>query len=173
MKKAWQLFENLQEDQGAVLKSKKQYLPSEVFKVPAKISRGENYKGLPYLILDQPRLFEKNDIFAIRTLFWWGNFFSTTLHLSGKYKTSFEDRIISHHAYLLEKEFFVCVHPEQWEHDFEETNYREAAKLTQTEFQSLRGNTFIKIAKKIPIESWDNAGEKLVDDFRQMVELLC
>ena len=40
-----------------------------------KISRGENYRGLPYLILDYPAYFSQKDIFAFRTMFWWGHFF--------------------------------------------------------------------------------------------------
>ena len=63
-------------------------LPEEVLKSSPKISRGENYKGLPWLVLDYPRYFNKADVFAIRTLFWWGNFFSITLHLSGSYKAN-------------------------------------------------------------------------------------
>ena len=48
-----------------------------------KIAKGENYLQLPYVLLDYPRCFDKENIFAIRTMFWWGNFFSITLHLSG------------------------------------------------------------------------------------------
>ena len=32
-----------------------------------------------------PAVFSKENIFAIRTMFWWGNFFSISLHVSGKY----------------------------------------------------------------------------------------
>lgn len=39
-----------------------------------KISKGENYLQLPYLILDYPAIFEKNNIFALRT-FLVGKFF--------------------------------------------------------------------------------------------------
>src|SRR5438105_15186190 len=63
-------------------------------RVPPKISKGENYRGLPYLILDYPRLFEKENILAIRTMFWWGNFFSITLHLAGSYKKQHEEKCI-------------------------------------------------------------------------------
>src|SRR5882762_9510184 len=54
-----------------------------------KISRGENYKGLPWVVLDYPRAFGREDVLAIRTLFWWGHYFSVTLHLKGKYKELF------------------------------------------------------------------------------------
>ena len=46
-----------------------------------KISKGETYLNLPYLILDYPTLFTNTDIFAFRTMFWWGKFFSATIHL--------------------------------------------------------------------------------------------
>ena len=59
-----------------------------------KISKGENYLQLPYLILDYPAIFEKNNIFALRTFFWWGNFFSINLHISGIYKTAFQDTLL-------------------------------------------------------------------------------
>src|SRR4051812_7539492 len=61
-------------------------LPDNVRLSVPKIYKGENYLQLPYVIMDYPRCFDKEDIFAIRTMFWWGNFFSITLHLSGIYK---------------------------------------------------------------------------------------
>ena len=63
--------------------------PRELLRTPPKISKGENYKGLPWVVLDYPRLFGREDVFAIRTLFWWGNYFSVTLHLKGIYKEMF------------------------------------------------------------------------------------
>src|SRR6187549_876336 len=59
--------------------------PGEAGAIPPKISRGENYKGLPYVVLDYPRLFTSEHVFAIRTHFWWGNYFSVTLHLKGQF----------------------------------------------------------------------------------------
>ena len=53
--------------------------------VEPKISKGEKYKGLPWVMLDYPRIFGKEDIMAIGTRFWWGHYFSVTLHLKGGY----------------------------------------------------------------------------------------
>src|SRR5688572_33352065 len=88
-------LEELQLRQKEIIKSYLEGFPSEVLKISSKVSKGENYKGLPWLVLDYPRHFEPGNIFAIRTLFWWGNFFSTTLHLSGRYKNKFGDKIFS------------------------------------------------------------------------------
>ena len=47
-----------------------------------KISKGENYLGLPYLILDFPKKLEDENQFAVRNFFWWGNYFSTFLYFN-------------------------------------------------------------------------------------------
>src|SRR5262245_60824558 len=74
-------FEGLQVKQSEILKDYSAQLPEDILKISPKISKGENYKGLPWLVLDNPRFFQHKNIFAIRTMFWWGNFFSITLHL--------------------------------------------------------------------------------------------
>ena len=70
MRKAWHLLEGLQEYQKNLVSTYQKELPSEALRIPAKISKGENYRGLPYLVLDYPRFFEKENAFAIRTMFW-------------------------------------------------------------------------------------------------------
>ena len=61
-------------------------MPEVIKTSTPKISKGENYKDLPYVMLDYPRCFQKEKTIAIRTFFWWGNFFSINLQLSGEYK---------------------------------------------------------------------------------------
>ena len=36
--------------------------------INGKISKGENYKNLPFVILDLPNFFEKQNVFAYRTM---------------------------------------------------------------------------------------------------------
>lgn len=60
-------------------------IPNEVISVKPKISRGENYKGLPYLVLDYPRSYEKDNVLAFRVMIWWGKHVSAFMHLKGKY----------------------------------------------------------------------------------------
>ena len=57
-------------------------LPLAVASGTPKISKGENYRQLPYVMLDFPRCFSGNDVFALRTLFWRGPCFSLTPPLS-------------------------------------------------------------------------------------------
>ena len=171
LQKARQLLLMLQEKQQLHLQS--QNLPAQILKPSPKISKGENYQGLPYLILDFPRFFEHKDIFAIRTMFWWGNFFSITMHLSGNYKIMYTQRIISFYEVLKETNFFICVHEEQWQHHFENDNYVQISKWNKDDFEYIiNAGSFIKLANKIPVKQWDNAQETLLQYFKQMIEVL-
>lgn len=173
LQKTKQLLENLQVLQQQYLQSHAVYLPEEVYKSLPKISRGENYKGLPYLILDYPRCFDKKNICAIRIMFWWGNFFSCTLHLSGKYKQLFSPKIISSYPLLKEKDFFCCVQENEWEHHFEKTNYLPLFEMSKHDFETaILKNYFVKLAKKISLLQWDDTQEKLLGYFKQNIEMI-
>ena len=145
---------------------------NELIRSP-KISKGENYKGLPYLILDYPRIFKAENIFAIRTMFWWGRFFSITLHLSGDYKKKSEEKILASHALLSQQDFFYCVSDNQWEHDFEPGNYLPIGAISKADLEkSIFEKFFIKLAIKIPINQWDDAPDILFKYYREIIEML-
>jgi hypothetical protein len=145
-----------------------------------KISKGENYKGLPYLILDYPRLFEHENlpdrqagIFAIRTMFWWGNFFSVTLHLSGVYKKEMEEKLIASYNNIKEKNYYCCKNEDPWEHHFEEGNYVPVIEMNKNDFEKIVcEKSFVKLAKKISLQNWDDAESLLTGCFKDIMEWL-
>jgi len=172
LQKVKQLFSNLQSKQQLILQGVVS-LQQDFINSSPKISKGENYKGLPWLVLDYPRLFEKESFFAIRTLFWWGNFFSTTLHLSGKYKIACREKIFGSFEYLQQKKFCVCINKDQWEHHFDKDNYKAIAGMDPGEFEEITNkNSFIKLAKKIPLDQWKDADIKLAEIFSQLTHIL-
>ena len=174
IQKAKLLLEYLQTEQQSLLQSYKKDLPAVIIHSTPKISKGENYKGLPYLVLDYPRLFEKENICAIRTMFWWGNFFSVTLHLSGAYKTRVvEQRIIEGFDELSKKNLFINVNDNEWEHHFEKENYQPLHELSKNEFtKRITNQHFLKLSQKIPLEQWDVVQQTLFADFQDCLALL-
>ncbi|HEX7902241.1 MAG TPA: hypothetical protein VF487_00080 [Chitinophagaceae bacterium] len=174
IQKAKLLLEQLQTEQQTLLQSYKKDLPAVIIHSTPKISKGENYKGLPYLVLDYPRLFEKENICAIRTMFWWGNFFSVTLHLSGVYKTkAVEQRIIERFDELSKKNLFISVNDNEWEHHFEKENYLALHELGKNEFiRRITNQHFLKLSQKIPLEQWDNVQQTLAANFQDCLKLL-
>jgi hypothetical protein len=144
------------------------FFPDEVLKASPKIYRGENYRGLPYVMLDYPRYFVKDDAFSVRCLFWWGNFFSFTLHLSGKYAKHYAEPIFQK---LLKENnsWYVCINEDQWQHHFNADNYSLPDKKL---LMHLHERKFQKIAKKISLKQWNEAFDFFVKSYEEVIELL-
>ena len=173
IKKVQSLFGSLEQEMTTFLNDHADQLPNEILSIHSKISKGENYEGLPYLVLDCPRYFKGENIFAVRTMFWWGNFFSITLHLSGTYKNKFEKKFIDSFKTFRKEEFYFCNNADQWEHHFEKTNYISFQKLDRKEFEDLTAkNSFIKVAKKISLKKWDKADRTLLKTFEELIKVL-
>jgi len=174
LQKIRSFLEALQIKQLEILKEYASKFPEEVLKTSPKISRGENYKGLPWLVLDNPRHFQHNNIFAIRTMFWWGNFFSITLHLSGKYKNDFLGKNSESISMLKKNDFYIYAGQKEWEHDFDPESYKKISAATIDELEKIfSGNNFLKLAIKFPIDSLETIEEKLCRNYELLLKCLC
>lgn len=158
LQKTEQLFGHLSEVFREKIVERK--MEGEVFmRLTPKIARGENYLELPWVMMDYPRLFTKTDVCAIRCFFWWGNYCSITLHVSGIYQERFQDSIIE----LLQREkdsgWLFSIGDDPWQHVIDDNHYRSAEYLEQSLIK-ITSNPFLKVTKKIPLDQWD-----LLDDF--------
>lgn len=143
-----------------------------LFNQPPKVSRGENYRGLPYLVLDYPREFGSRDIFAIRSLFWWGHFFSSTLHLSGIYRERFQSRLLQARPILAKRDYFIHAGEDPWAHHFENGNYLSIKALSPEQFSAFcHRQAPIKIAAKWPLEQWPFAANTLFDSWELLLRI--
>jgi hypothetical protein len=148
-------------------------LPDEPLQTNPKISKGENYNGLPYVILDYPRLFSKENVFAIRTMFWWGNYFSVTLHLKGSYKDLFVERIRRNISSLSENEFYLSSSDKEWMHALDEKNYTPFGQTDTVNRESIFSkNVFLKISLKTNLSQWNDAEVLLINSFKRLLQLL-
>jgi hypothetical protein len=147
-------------------------LSEEVINSTPKIYRGENYRQLPYVLLDYPRCFEKEHVFAVRTLFWWGYFFSCTLHLSGRHKLMFEKIVLQNLTAFPLEGVYICINEAEWEHHFETDNYLPLQSLTlhQTKEIILK-RKFLKLAVKHSLQQWDRLPHLLEQSFLGLIKL--
>ena len=129
-----------------------------------KISRGENYQGLPWVMLDYPRLFGKDDTFAIRVFFWWGHFFSITLQLKGIYLEQQRQNILDHFSLLEKYGFHVCISDDEWRHEFTVDNFVPAAEIGLTTLKEmLHAGSFCKLSVKITLAQWSSMKKLLFE----------
>ena len=85
----------------------------------------------------------------------------------------FAGKIISSFDLLKEKDFFLCIHEEQWQHHFEGDNYIPISKWNKEDFSYMvNTGSFVKLANKIPLQKWDDAQEILLQYFNQIIEVL-
>ena len=174
LQKIKSFLEALQVRQLDIIKQYSSNFPEEVLKITPKISRGENYKGLPWLVLDNPRHFQHNNIFAIRTMFWWGNFFSITLHLSGKYKSDLLNKIAESFSLLKKDDFYIYAGQKEWEHDFDPDFYKKISAATAGELEKIFSqNNFLKLAIKFPIDSLETIEDKLCRNYELLLRCFC
>ena len=163
--KVYSMFGKLSEQYVEEVKNN---LPPDVIQKSPKISRGENYEGLPYVMLDYPRHFLQEDTFAIRTFFWWGNFFSSTILVKGIYKEQFAEGFINSHSFLAQNNFYICIADDEWDFRFDENNFKPVNKFSSEDWEQLiKQNSFIKLSAKIDLSKWNEMPDLLSGYFKK------
>jgi len=169
IKKINELLTATAEDLKEVLDKCNLPFPTRSNFISSKISKGENYRGFPYLVLDYPAIFSKDNIFAFRTMFWWGNFFSATLHLQGESFRYYHDKILEKVNSLSYKQIYISVGNSPWQYHYEKNNY---ILVENAEIRDISNKPFIKFSRKLDLDSWKELPGFSVVFFNQMVEFL-
>lgn len=147
---------------------------SAIFSIAPKISKGEHYLQLPYIMLDFPRLFTDSNIFAIRCFFWWGNHCSIHLVLKGewlaKYGHSIDNYFQLYGKYANEtKDWYIGVGEDPWQHHFNVDNY---IRMADWNGYSVTKLPFLKLAKKIPLQEWEDIDSFLIRHFNKILAIM-
>jgi hypothetical protein len=156
IEKAKALFGGLAASLQDEINSNASKLPEVIHLFSPKVFKGEYYQGLPYVMLDYPRVFTRDDVLAMRTMFWWGNFFSVTLQLKGSYQQQYGEKLLQNKRLLAEKGFYVSVSEDEWRHDFHPDNY-VPVELNNDKLERAIKGPFIKLAARIPLSHWNDA----------------
>ncbi len=145
------------------------WLP-EITRVPPKISKGEQYESMPYVVLDYPRCFSKEDVFAIRSFFWWGHYFSITLHLKGKFREQYGEKIIAAMAAKKLEGFYFSLTGNEFSFDLETKHHRLLHAATEHPVTT-DGGSFLKISRAISFAQWNSAEQQLLEIFMQFASI--
>lgn len=164
IQKCYHLFGNITEQFNSSVKPTNN-LPPNVFLQSPKISKGENYLGLPWVMLDYFRLFNVENSFAIRCFFWWGNSFSFHIYATGNLQLKMFKQL-----HTLSNNWYGCINPSPWLHEFTTHNYIPIADAMNA--YKIQSHPFIKLGCYIPIQEWQNAETFYVQAFREALNLL-
>jgi hypothetical protein len=156
------------EGAGASFQGDDRRLIEAAFGGGPKISRGEHYRGLPWVMLDCPRAFGKEDVLAIRTMFWWGHTFSVTLHLKGCYQQLLLPVIQARRGMLAAAGFHAGIGDDEWRHELVPENYRPL--IPDEAGESMGGRRFLKLSAAIGVDQWAGAPLALTGMYRVLVD---
>lgn len=127
-----------------------------------KLSKGENYMGFPWVMLDYPRFFDKKEgHLAIRTFFWWGHYFLPQLHVTHQFQKNVLNNLTLKPDYFSDFEVPVWLgYPE------DPYNYQipqAGMKLIDSERLKLkpRHHNIFKIMIPVPLHKGDYLGSIL------------
>ena len=150
--KVYQLFGQLSEYYKTQLVNYPDLLADTDGFPAAKIAKGEQYEGLPWVMLDYPRGFAAQQHFAVRTFFWWGKFCSITLQLSGDPMDKYLPILLRYFENGQKfPGWFLGTGDDPWKHHFESTNYLAPENWDS---RDLVNRPFIKLAKRITLDDW-------------------
>ena len=157
----------------AYISSQNLSFPSGVQHRAGKITKGENYQQLPYYVLDYPRKLAREDIFVLRTLCWWGHYFSVTFQLAGASWEQYRPVVQQNAKLLQHPDVFFCISDDPWQHHREPSYYQSLESLRPSEVVSLMAErTFLKVATFLPLTAWETLPEFALQFFKKMVRVI-
>lgn len=137
----------------------KQY--PQAFAGQPKISKGEQYEQMPWVMLDYPRCFDKEGHFAIRSFFWWGHHFSIRLHVSGLYASDFSAAV----ERLGQQGWQVGQTNDPWDYELPNAHWQQLHTAPASELWLIAG-------KKIPVTDWAQAFQFYVAAYAELMTVL-
>lgn len=134
-----------------------------------KITRGDNHHGFPYLLLDYPNHFSKDEIVAARNLIWFGNGFHCTLHVRGALVDSVVTNLKSLSA---SNNIHICMNKHEWIHDINNKDWIQVNAIDKKLTEQLLQQRWIKLGIEIPIAKPDEWKNALVDVYETWISIL-
>jgi hypothetical protein len=171
IEKVYVLFGELATQMQQYLEDKKPQLPPALLQVPPKISKGEQYEALPYVVLDYPRVFSKENVFAVRSFFWWGHYFSITLHLKGAFQQQYFPALAAAIAQKKLEGFYFCGTGNEFSFNLNSKHYTMIHKAGMAN-DSSTSQAFKKLSYRVSFDQWEGAGEKLMAAFQQLTDII-
>lgn len=149
------LFEDIQADIVRSIDKEDIQFPDALITKSGKITKGENYKELPFVVLDCPRFFSKNDIFAYRCIFWWGHYLSNHLLLKGHFLDWYHACFVDSWSLLKDEPVYLSLSDDPWNHDLSTSDFVPISRLNPKKFNEvLLRLDFLKLVWRIELDQW-------------------
>lgn len=132
-----------------------------------KISLGENYLDLPYLVLDFPKIPGNNFSWVFRTLFWWGNYSAFEVIIS---KAIIQENEQEFWNLLLDSDW-VLVSDQMWSNDIQSGDFKLKKELYGLQLNTLPG-AYVKVMRVVPIKKPESLFEGAIGFYKLFLSFL-
>jgi hypothetical protein len=170
--KIFTLFENIRIQLKDSSLHKQFPFLSGVDVIGGKISQGENYLGCPWVMLDFPKMFNKDAIFAYRTMFWYGHYLSASMLIAGEQVPTYLPKLIAG-LHLLPPETYFSLHPDPWHHAIDEGS---AIRLNTIKkdliLTHVNQNGYFKLSRKWTGSDFETIANEVVTQYEKVLETL-
>lgn len=127
---------------------------TEVWASSPRITRGDNYRGQAYRVLDYPRFIQGEDLFLFRTVLLWGHPIGVHLILAGKFKDICQGKWGGNLPRLFEGSF-LSVQETPWIWESDAPGLVSMEDLTEEGcLQLLVERSFLKVSHFMPLEDY-------------------
>lgn len=134
--------------------------PEEMDITNGKITKGENYLGLPYVVADFPKIFNQQGVFTFRMWFWWGNYILFTWHLSGKYLIEQRAFLISKFEDFQNSDVLIYIGTDEWQQHISEGSYLALKNVSKSDYIKLISEQpFFKLSQKVDLQNIEKASQ--------------
>lgn len=118
-----------------------------------KVSKGENFKGYPYIVLDCPRLFSTDTEVICRTIFRWGHGWSLHFTVQGKIFERVSSSLSGFSA-SLSNDWLLYTGENIWEQDVDSVLFVPTHSMSETALSlTIKQQNFYKIATQINLSN--------------------
>jgi hypothetical protein len=134
-----------------------------------KITRGERYKQMPYIVLDYPQIKGPDFNIVLRTMFWWGHYFTCSLIV----KTSLLDLEKTGKSIRKLKKTKILVGSNLWEQELEMDDYRKTSDLNKKQMTKLlEAANYLKLSRKISLRHYTSLTEHATEIYSELAKAL-
>jgi hypothetical protein len=124
-----------------------------------QLVKGERFHDFPYVYLDFPKFFSKDEMFTFRSFFWWGHALFFCWFLSGPRLEEYKVRLVADYAALSGQTIFLSTADSPWEWSLEKPHAVFLDQTTEEDLKEiLKDRSFLKIGSALTLKSLEIPG---------------
>ena len=147
--------------------------PELTLKRTGKVSKGENYRGQPYIVLDFPRLLQKDTIFLFRNVCLWGHYFIHVFILTGSLLETYRYSLTRNIEKIRQKDLLINTNDDPWELVIGTSKLVPARQVSEKKMAALiEKSPHITLGSALSFTQFDKLKENSLNFFGNILDLL-